>query len=248
MTDSTTPGAAHAAPTRRRLVTDAPTRTFHWLFALSFAGAWATADGERWRALHETLGYTMAGLLAFRLAYGLLGPRHARIAPLLRRLARAPAWLRSTLASARGATPAGVAWHEGRNAAMALAIVALLALVVPLTLSGYGIDAVGSDWMEGAHEFIADAFLVVVLSHLALIVGVSLLQRRNQAVVMLTGRVDGAGPDLVRDNRAWLAALLVACALVFAGWQWRQSPHGLVPTLAAVEGDPATGRDRDADD
>ena len=58
-----------------RLVTDAPTRMFHWLFALSFVGAYLTADGERWRLLHVTLGYTMAGLLGFRLLYGIFGPR-----------------------------------------------------------------------------------------------------------------------------------------------------------------------------
>ena len=61
-----------------RLVTDAPTRMFHWLFALSFVGAYLTADGERWRLLHVTLGYTMAGLLGFRVLYGLLG--HALLA------------------------------------------------------------------------------------------------------------------------------------------------------------------------
>jgi cytochrome b len=246
VTASTTLGATPTVPGRRRRVIDAPTRTFHWLFALSFAGAWATAEGERWRALHETLGYTMAGLLAFRLVYGMLGPRHARLAPLLRRLARAPAWCRSAIASGRSASTAGIAWHEGRNAAMALAVGALLLLVLPLTLSGYGIDGAWGDWLEGAHEFLADAFLAAVLGHLALIVGLGLLQRRHPALVMLTGRVDGAGPDLVRDNRAWLAALLLAGVLAFVAWEWRQSPHGLVPPLGAA--DAPAARDRDADD
>lgn len=53
------------AKTPSRRVTDAPTRMFHWLFALCFVGAYATADGEHWRLLHVTLGYTMAGLLGF---------------------------------------------------------------------------------------------------------------------------------------------------------------------------------------
>ena len=63
---SLNPGAraaqTSAAPVRR--ITDAPTRMFHWLFALCFVGAYATADGEHWRLLHVTLGYTMAGLVA----------------------------------------------------------------------------------------------------------------------------------------------------------------------------------------
>ena len=65
---------------------DAPTRVFHWLFALSFLGAYLTADGERFRLLHVTLGYTMAGLLVFRVLYGLLGPRQAGLALLWRKL------------------------------------------------------------------------------------------------------------------------------------------------------------------
>ncbi len=45
--------------------------------------------------LHVTLGYTLAGLLAFRVLYGLFGPRHARLGLMLRKLSSAPAWLRS---------------------------------------------------------------------------------------------------------------------------------------------------------
>jgi len=63
-------GPSRAARKPGRRVTDAPTRMFHWLFALSFVGAYATADGESWRALHVTLGYTMVGLLVFRVLYG----------------------------------------------------------------------------------------------------------------------------------------------------------------------------------
>jgi hypothetical protein len=38
---SAVPGAVKAS----RRVVDAPTRMFHWLFALCFAGAYITADG-----------------------------------------------------------------------------------------------------------------------------------------------------------------------------------------------------------
>ena len=65
---------------RRILVWDAPVRLFHWLTVLSFAGAWLTAESERWRLLHVTLGYTLAGLVVFRLLWGLVGTRHARFA------------------------------------------------------------------------------------------------------------------------------------------------------------------------
>ena len=38
-----------------------------------FAGAWLTSESERWRLLHVTLGYTMVGLVLFRLLWGVLG-------------------------------------------------------------------------------------------------------------------------------------------------------------------------------
>ena len=98
---STTVGADGAtlppAPSRR--VVDAPTRMFHWLFALSFVGAYVTADSEQWRLLHVTLGYAFAGLLGFRVLYGLLGPRQSGLGLLWRRLAGMPAWMRSLTAS-----------------------------------------------------------------------------------------------------------------------------------------------------
>ena len=68
----------------RVLVWDLPVRIFHWLLALSFAGAFLTAESERWRLVHVTLGYTVAGLVVFRLLWGVLGSRHARFSSFVR--------------------------------------------------------------------------------------------------------------------------------------------------------------------
>ena len=246
--------SAAAAPSRagevpQRRVVDAPTRMFHWLFALSFLGAYLTADGERWRALHVTLGYTLAGLLAFRVLYGLLGPRHAGLGPVLRKLASAPSWLRSAAQSLKAGMVLRVNWRQGQNLLMALAVLTLLVLVVPLTLSGYGTyddwdSFLGGDWLEDVHEFFGNAFLAVVLTHIGLIFVISLLRRRNQALPMLTGRTKGAGPDLVKHNHAWLAGLLLASVLAFVGWQWQQSPQGLLSTQGSTQ----QGSDRHHDD
>ena len=237
--DASAQPAPAKAPSRR--VTDAPTRMFHWLFALCFAGAYATADGEHWRLLHVTLGYTMAGLLGFRLMYGIFGPRTSGLGLLGRKLAGAPAWLRA-LPQATSVTQ--INWRQGQNLLMALAIVLLLALVVPLTLSGYATyndwgAALGGNWMgeamEEVHEFFGNALLLVVLAHIALIAGLSVLRRKNQALPMLTGRVEGKGPDLVRKNRTWLAALLLIATLAFGAWQWQQSPSGWVANGTSTE-------------
>ncbi len=218
-------------PADSRLVIDAPTRMFHWLFALSFVGAYVTAESEHWRLLHVTLGYASAGLLVFRVLYGILGPRQAGLGLLWRRLAGVPAWLRSLL-TARSFS--AVNWRQGLNLTMALAIVSMLVLVVPLVLSGYGTyndwgNVLGGDSLEEAHELVGNAFLILVLAHVALIAAISTLRRQNQALPMFTGRVRGNGPNLVRQNRAWLAGLLLLAVVMLGAWQWRDSPRGLIP-------------------
>lgn len=229
----TTADAAGSAfpPARTRRVIDAPTRMVHWLFALSFAGAYLTGESEHWRALHITLGWTMAGLLGFRIVYGLVGPRQARLSALWRRLTGVPGWLRATL---QGSAPTAAHWRQGQNLLMAVFIAALLLAVVPLVLSGWatyeewGGDRLG-DLMEELHEAAGQAFLLLVLGHLGLLAVLSGLRRRNLALPMLTGRTEGSGPDLIRRNHRWLAIVLLLAVLGFGVWQWQQAPQGLLP-------------------
>ena len=228
-----TVGASGSAsvPAAGRRVIDAPTRMFHWLFALSLVGAYVTAESEHWRRLHVTLGYAFAGLFVFRLLYGIFGPRQARLGLLWRRLSGVPDWLRSLRAAK---SFSDVNWRQGQNLTMALAIASMLVLPVPLVLSGYGTyndwgDVLGGDWLAQAHELFGNAFLMLVLAHVALIAAVSVRRRQNQALPMLTGRVRGNGPDLVRHNRAWLAALMLLAVVALGAWQWRDSPRAWLP-------------------
>ena len=75
--------------------------------------------------------------------------------------------------------------------------------------------------------------LMVVLAHLALIAALSLLRRKNMASPMLTGRLEGHGPNPVPHNRVWLAALMLVAVLAYGAWEWQQSPRGLIPTSAS---------------
>ncbi len=52
-------------------------RVFHWGLVAAFATAWLTADEVQ--PVHEVAGYTIAGLVAFRLIWGFVGSRHARL-------------------------------------------------------------------------------------------------------------------------------------------------------------------------
>lgn len=227
LTATHTPGAgaphdtAAGRPARGRRVTDAPMRFFHALFALCFVGAWLTADSEHWRVLHVTLGYTFGGLLAFRLLYGWLGPRPARLATLWRRVAGWPAWLRSM----RGAGGAAARpWRQGQNLLMAGVLVALLAAAAPLVLSGWmTYEGWGGHALEEVHESVANVFLVLVLLHLSMLALLSVLRGRNLARPMLSGCLREPGPDLVGADRRGLAALLLVAVLAFWTWQWQSS-------------------------
>ena len=200
----------------RRMV-DAPTRMFHWLLALSFVGAYLTAEGERWRLAHLSLGYTMAGLLVFRVLWGLLGPRHVRLAVLGRKMQGWPAWLQGLKAG----QPNG---RQAQNLLLVTCVVALLALIAPLSLSGYGVyqDWAG-EWLGDIHELLGNAMLALVLGHLGVIALLSVLRRHNLARPMVTGHAAGSGPDVVQRNHGGLALLLLVAVVSFWVWQWQQA-------------------------
>jgi len=219
--NASAPSRAQMPPVSRgRLVTDAPTRAFHALFAFSFAGAYLTADSEHWRLVHVTLGYTFAGLLVFRLLYGMIGPRQAQLMVLWRKITGAMQWPHN-LWSTRGLQAS--VWKQGPHAGMALAIGLILLLVGPLTLTGYATyndwgEWMGGEWLEELHELTANATLALVLFHIGLIAMLSLTRRQNQAMLMVTGRLPGNGPSPVRHNHLWLAILVcLACGLSGAG-------------------------------
>jgi cytochrome b len=216
-----------AIASARTLVWDAPVRVFHWLMVLSFLGAYITAESERWRLLHVTLGYTMAGLVAFRLVWGLIGTRHARFASFVRGPAAVMRYLRSLLSGRPQ-------HHVGHNPAGALAIVALLALAVAVTLSGWATDAaLGGHWLEDLHEGSAEFMLGLVVLHIAAVLVASWLHHENLIGAMVSGRKPGAPQDGVK--RAWrgVAALMLVAVLGFWWSQWRTAPAATRAAVAA---------------
>ena len=206
---------ASASEPRRRVI-DAATRMFHWLFAFSFVGAYITADGERWRHVHTTLGYTMMGLLAARVVWGLFGPKRSRLGSLVQRVTTV---LPSLQTLCRTHAFCSLNWNQVQNALMAVLILALLGLTLPLVLSGYltDIDFAG-DIMANIHGLFGDVYLMTVLAHIGLILILSLLRRRNLITPMVTGFTPGQGPNLVKHNHAIWASTLLAGAVSW--WVW----------------------------
>ena len=65
-------------------VWDWPVRIFHWTLAASVLGAFITGENEDFERLHQTLGWVAAGLIAFRVVWGLMGTRYARFREFVR--------------------------------------------------------------------------------------------------------------------------------------------------------------------
>lgn len=219
------------------LVWDLPVRVFHWLLALSFAGAWITAESERWRLLHVTLGYTMGGLLAFRVLWGLVGTRHARFSDFVRGPRAALRYLGGLL---RGQPEP----YVGHNPAGALAIVALLALGGLIVATGWAnYNELGGDLMEELHEALASTMLAVVGVHVLAVIVSSRLHHENLVRAMITGRKHGAPGDGIRHAWRSVAALMLVAVLGFWTWQWQDAPRA-----DAVAGVHATQPGDDDDD
>jgi cytochrome b len=198
------------------LVWDLPLRAFHWIQAAAFAGAFVTAESERWRDVHAVLGYTVLAMVAFRILWGVVGSRYARFGALPLAPRRALAYLRSLAAGQPE-------HHVGHNPAGSLAIYVLLALAATAALTGLAAFAdVGGEWLRELHEGLAEAMLVAVLVHVAAVVASSLVHRENLTAAMLTGRKRGPSGAGIRGPRRLAAAALIAA--VVGIWT------GVVPT------------------
>jgi cytochrome b len=185
--------------TERILVWDLPTRLFHWLLAASFAGAWLTADSERWIVAHATLGYTFAGLIAFRLVWGFAGSRYARFCSFV----TGPGPVKRYLGSLLALRPEH---HVGHNPAGGWAVLALLGLGALTALTGYATyNDAGGDWLEELHEGAAGAMLALVFVHIGAVLLSSLIHRENLVRAMWNGCKRGSPAEAIRRKR-WMAA------------------------------------------
>lgn len=222
------------------LVWDAPVRVFHWLMVVSFAGAWLTAESERWRLVHAMLGYTMVGLVALRIVWGLAGTRYARFSTFV----RSPASVMRYLTSLVKGHPEH---HVGHNPAGAIAIVAMLLMTLGLGATGWSAyNGTGAHWVGELHEGVANAMLALVALHIAAVVASSLLHRENLIGAMVTGYKSGRADEGIRKARWGTAALLIA--LVVGWWwiEWQAAPQAPLAG-SSVHGAKPSQHDGDAD-
>jgi cytochrome b len=197
------------------LVWDAPVRIFHWLMVLCFAGAYLTSESEVWRLVHVTLGYTMVGLVGFRLLWGVMGTRYARFAEFVQGPGGVLRYLHTLL---RGQP----AHHTGHNPIGALSILAVLLLTLAIGVTGWaGYNEMAGEWVSDIHEGVANAMLAVIAVHVAGVVLSSRMHQENLARAMVTGRKSGTPQDAIRSAWWSLGAMMLVAVGCFWWLQWQ---------------------------
>lgn len=173
-------------------VWDPVVRVLHWSLVASVATAAITAEahGRVPQLMHEWAGYIALGAVALRLAWGIVGPRHARFRSFVLPPAR-------TLDYAMRIPSGGEPRYLGHNPLGGWMVVALLATVLVAAGSGwlYVTDRFwGAEWLEDVHEALSHALYALVALHVAGAVLTGLRHRENLVRAMFTGRKRAPGP------------------------------------------------------
>ena len=220
-------GAAGLAPeqparagVRRILLWDLPLRVFHWSLVGAVTTAVVTGElGGAWMAWHGRAGLAIAGLLVFRVVWGVVGSATSRFTQFAPSPGRVVAYLRGR-------------WRGvGHNPLGALSVFALLGLLTLQAATGlFGNDDIAFagplnhlvDDATGAratgwHRLLADGLFVLLGLHIAAVAFHVLVKRRRLIRPMITGLQDVAhGVPLPRTVRGGGLALLAAVALAAA--------------------------------
>jgi cytochrome b len=170
-------------------VWDLGVRLFHWSLVASFATAWFTSEDRG--DLHQQVGLAAAGLISFRILWGLAGPRYARFTQFLRSPLTTLSYL---IAILRGAESR----YIGHNPAGGVMVMALLFSISITAYSGWLMTTdqyFGDDWMQGLHSTAASFTVLLVALHLIGVILASWRHRENLVRAMVTGtkRAPGSG-------------------------------------------------------
>jgi cytochrome b len=176
-------------------VWDPMVRLFHWTLVPAFFLAYFTE--EDLLTLHVWAGYVVFGLILFRLVWGFAGTNTACFSSFVFKPRVVLNYLKDTLMLK---APRYVGHNPAGGAMIILLLISLL--VTSLTgLAVYGTEESAgplAGWLAGAgeyrseqleelHEFFANFTLLLVIIHVAGVIGESVIHRENLVRAMWTG-------------------------------------------------------------
>jgi cytochrome b len=207
-------------------VWDVPVRLFHWALAVLVIFSYTTGRiGGGWLEWHMRSGYAILALLAFRLAWSVVGSETARLAAFVR--GPRAAWI-----YARGLLSARHEPYFGHNPLGGWMIVLMLAILVVQAGSGLFVDdeiatqgplavKVSNAWvaqMSRVHSYNQWLILGAVALHVAAIAFYQWFLGIDLIGPMVHGRTVVAAPrQAPRFASGYLAAAIfaLACAAVY---------------------------------
>lgn len=157
-------------------------RVFHWSLATLFLVAYLT--GDEIEQAHIAAGYTIAGLVAVRIAWGFVGPAHARFSNFV----YSP---RAILAYLRDIALLRAPRYLGHNPAGGAMIIALLVMLIGTSITGYMMTTNaywGVKGVEEVHEVFANLTVGLIVFHVLGVLVASFEHRENLVRAMITGR------------------------------------------------------------
>ena len=193
---------------KKILVWDIPTRIGHWLLVATFVLSFLTGDSEEMRLFHVAAGYAVAGVLVFRIFWGVAGTRYARFASFLFSPRQVIAYLGGLLKGKPGH------WL-GHNPAGSYAIYILILLGFATIASGFAVYAeVGGEWLEEAHDVLSYTMLGMVVFHVLGVVVSSRVHHENLVRSMLDGYKQGKSEEAIESSKIhWAMAPIVSAVL-----------------------------------
>ena len=189
---------------KRMMSWDAAVMVSHWLLAICFLGAVITQDSEKFRLAHVTMGYTMFGLVVFRLIWGIIGGKYARFSTIFPRLKKVMTYLRSLFTSQPQK-------FIGFHAVGFLTAYILLAVILMVTISGYLVyEEIGPDLFEDLHETLGNLLIAIVAIH----VGGVLIHAILEKIKVKVSLQSSALPSRVRPYK-WMAGIILMAVTYF---------------------------------
>ncbi|MFS4437882.1 cytochrome b/b6 domain-containing protein [Paracoccaceae bacterium GXU_MW_L88] len=171
-------------------------RVFHWALAIAVITAWGLGEyGPSIMTLHFYAGYTVCGLILFRILWGFVGPKPARFTHFL----RGPSAITGYLSHMFHRHPS---YWPGHNPLGALAVLAILGVLSFQVVTGLISDpedyvnvgpfagAVPHDLATeavGLHHTGATLILLLVILHIGIIFFYRFWKREDLVTPMLTG-------------------------------------------------------------
>ena len=176
-------------------VWDPLVRLLHWTLVIC---VFSNLLNESGATVHHWLGYSASAAVLLRVAWGFVGTQHARFSDWFPTPSRLFPYLKALL---KRQEPR----YLGHNPAGAVMMIALMAIVASLGITGYLMTTeafFGEEWLESLHGGLADTLIVLVALHVSAALIDSWKYKENLIASMLHGRKRVDLPDEMENRNS----------------------------------------------